>query len=111
MPRSDRRFTGDDLLRLYCRNLTPEQRAIVDAVGLGSCGDGHLNPDDIVARVVSALVSPPLSYVVGRLPAGKYLLDALQAADFLLKHAADTDTDPAQYYEYFIQLSRSRSTN
>lgn len=61
MPRKDRRFTGEDIRRLYCRNLTPEGRKLVDAMGL-FCVDGGAGQFDrknvaYALRVLSDIVS------------------------------------------------------
>lgn len=76
MPRKDRRFRADDILRLYCRNLTAEQRALVDAVGY-RCEDENHSPEDMFISVLRAMGEPPLSLVVERLPGGQYLADVI----------------------------------
>ena len=106
MPRKDRSFTGRDVLRIYCRHLSAEQQAVVDAIGFSDCG-GKMAGEDVVQGVLSALTVPPLSFVVERLPGGRYILDALTVAAVMAERSLPVDTDPALYYDYFIQLSRS----
>lgn len=105
MPRKNRRFTGEDILRLYCRNLTASQQAIVDAVGFG-CAD--MDDEDLVRSLLEALSSPPLSDIIDRLPGGSYILAGIELAIVIL----DTDTSGIddiliRYPEYLYDPSAS----
>lgn len=67
MPRKDRRFTGEDVKRFYCKNLTPEQRQIFEAI---DCDWSDLDLREKVLRLVETLNAPPLSYIWDMLPGG-----------------------------------------
>jgi len=81
MPRKDRRFTGDDVRRIYCRHLTPTQRFIFDRL---TCNLADLDEQEIAQEMVSALSSPPLSYLWDVLPYGHYVSHSLDAIALLL---------------------------
>ncbi len=68
MARKDRRFTGEDVLRFYCVNISKEQRAFVLAQ-LESCGEEAVDwlPDAlrILAEIV-ALIPVPGAGLIGQ---------------------------------------------
>ena len=77
MPRKDRRFTGEDLVRLYCRNLAPDQRAVVDAIGL-YCPNKEQGREERMIALLTALTTPPLADAIALLPGGNYIGKALE---------------------------------
>lgn len=86
MPRKDRRFTGDDLRRLYCKNLSPVQRRLFD---LTSCDFADLDEQEIALKLVSILLSPPLSDAIELLPGGGWGIKGLEAVQLILQLRPD----------------------
>lgn len=104
MPRKDRRFTADDILRFYCANLTPMQKALVDAAGLDSCG-GVRSDEERVVALLRALTTRPLSRVVRLLPGGNYISQALEV--LLAVAEGDLDIDGVELIPgEFLYLGR-----
>jgi len=83
MPRKDRRFKAEDVLRIYCLHLEPEQKALVDAIGL-VC-DEQVESDDLLIMLLDMLLSSPFIDVIRLAPASDYIEGALQFALVLLQ--------------------------
>jgi hypothetical protein len=80
MPRKDRTFKAEDLLRIYCRHLTDSQMAVLEAFGLDfSCPavEDPLTDDEIIIRILEALTSPPLANIIELAPYGDRILIVL----------------------------------
>lgn len=91
MPRKDRRFKGTDLRRLYCKNLTPDQRYFFD---ITDCDWSDYSTEEKVKKVLEALEeSGLLDEVVDLLPYGQYIRKALAVAQFLLGEGDIVDVD------------------
>lgn len=104
MPRKDRSFTADDILRLYCRNLSAFEQRIVALVGL-DCGEPGDEGQRRVIGILDLLTSPPLSNAVDLLPGGNYISQALD----LIYAIATGDLDVSSFEEVpgeFIYLGR-----
>lgn len=54
MPRRDRRFTAEDLARLYCRHLSTPQKILLRAL-MEDCAVGSKPSDAAVAEVLDLL--------------------------------------------------------
>lgn len=82
MPRKDRRFTGDDLRRLYCKNLTYEQQQVFDAI---SCDD-YWDLDEL-GKVVLILefIVDYFGPFIELAPYGNYVVKFLDWATWILK--------------------------
>lgn len=70
MPRKDRSFRADDLLRIYCRHLTGIQKDIMEGYGLLYLCPGEVDLENIVKRILKSLTEPPLSELVEAVPWG-----------------------------------------
>ena len=91
MPRADRRFTGEDLKRLYCKNLTPKERYFFDILDC-DWSDKSVQEkarDIFKALKESGLLDDALEY----LPNGNYIKKALQVVYFLLDEGALGEID------------------
>lgn len=91
MPRKDRRFTGYDIARLYCKNLTPAQRARAGVL-MEYC-EQYEDDDDLVVALlyyISDIVSNTHLY------GAEFVALALDA----LAIACDQDFTPEQIYDY-----------
>jgi len=82
MPRRDRRFTGDDLRRLYCKNLSPLQRRFFD---ITSCDWADLNAVEQTQEVFQFLEDSGLIHeLLDRVPYGYYIEKAIRMSQYLL---------------------------
>lgn len=72
MPRKDRRFTGEDVARLYCRNLAAPQKEIC-RVMMAECAGSAIS-EQAIAVVLRLLAD---GAEVGSVPLLPTLLDAL----------------------------------
>jgi hypothetical protein len=71
MPRKDRRFTGEDVRRIYCNNLTPLQRYFFD---ITDCNWSQYSTHEQLKKVFQSLFdSDLLEDIVGLLPGGNYI--------------------------------------
>lgn len=106
MPRKNRSFTADDLLRFYCANLTPLQKSLVDAAGLDSCGEIRTD-EERVLQLLRALSKPPLSLVIQRLPGGKYIADVITLILMITDgRVAVSDVEWARIHDAVIETTR-----
>ena len=91
MPRADRRFTGEDLKRLYCKNLTPKERYFFDIL---ECNWSDKSAQEKVRDIFKALKeSGLLDDALEYLPNGNYIKKALQVVYFLLDEGALEELD------------------
>ena len=91
MPRADRRFTGEDLKRLYCKNLTPKERYFFDIL---ECDWSDKSAQEKVRDIFKALKeSGLLDDALEYLPNGNYIKKALQVVYFLLDEGALEELD------------------
>ena len=91
MPRADRRFTGEDLKRLYCKNLTPKERYFFDIL---ECNWSDKSAQEKVRDIFKALKdSGLLDDALDYLPNGNYIKKALQVVYFLLDDGALEELD------------------
>ena len=82
MARTDRRFTGEDLKRLYCKNLTPRERHFFDIL---DCDWSDKSASEKVRDIFEALKdSGLLDDALDYIPNGNYIKKALQVVYFLL---------------------------
>jgi len=48
MPRSDRTYTSDDVLRIVAKNLTPQERQeVIDGLGVTETGEGSIAEEEV----------------------------------------------------------------
>lgn len=86
MARSDRRFTGEDLRRLYCKNLTPVQRAVFDST---TCDWDDYSTAEQVKAVLDFLAnSDVVEDLLDLLPYGGLVKLALDSIAALLDDTA-----------------------
>lgn len=91
MPRKDRRFKGQDLRRLYCRNLTPLQRRFFD---ITECDWEDLDAVEQTQKILEFLEeSGLLEEAILLLPYGHYVVKVLNVAQFLLGGGALSEVD------------------
>ena len=91
MPRADRRFTGEDLKRLYCKNLTPKERYFFDIL---ECDWSDKSAQEKVRDIFKALKdSGLLDDALEYLPNGNYIKKAMQVVYFLLEEGALEELD------------------
>lgn len=91
MPRTDRRFTGEDLKRLYCKNLTPKERYFFDIL---ECDWSDKSAQEKVRDIFKALKdSGLLDDALEYLPNGNYIKKALQVVYFLFDEGALGELD------------------
>jgi hypothetical protein len=76
VPRKDRRFTGEDLRRIYCRNLTAEQRYLFDCL---DCDWDRLSNLEKARRVLDTVLNL-LEPILDAIPYGGKVRDALDFA-------------------------------
>lgn len=107
MPRKDRRFTGQDLKRLYCKNLTPEQRHFFDILDCDWSDYSRLEKFEEVMDFLDD--SGLLEDAMRMLPYGNYVEKAFRVAQFLLKGGDLTQIDyvPTMDYERLSTLGES----
>jgi len=86
MPRKDRRFTGDDVRRIYCKNLTPFQRAVFEAT---DCDWSDYSTLEQAKKVVDFVAdNDAIHELIGDfVPYGNYINLALDAISALLDGA------------------------
>lgn len=83
MPRRDRRFTGEDVKRLYCKNLTPQQRHYFDLL---DCDWSDYSAEEKVKQFLEELKdSGLLDELVDLIPGGVYVRKLLLTANALLE--------------------------
>lgn len=83
MPRKDRRFTGDDVKRFYCKNLTPYQRHIFDIL---DCDWSDYSRAEQTEKLFKALLdSDLLRDLVNYLPGGNYIQLALNVIQYIIE--------------------------
>lgn len=83
MPRKDRRFTGADIRRLYCKNLTPVQRYYFD---ITTCDWDDYDPTEKLIKFLEALFESGLMEEIEiYLPNGSRIKQFIGLALFLLK--------------------------
>lgn len=82
MARKNRAFTGDDLKRLYCKNISPNQRAIFDVL---ECDWEDLS-DFEQLRKIWDIFKGLADNVIQLLPYGNYLALAIDAMTLLLEN-------------------------
>lgn len=80
MPRKDPRFTGDDLKRLYCKNLSPSERKIFDVL---TCDWDDYSFEEKAEKIFDSLLDAA-GDVVQYLPYGHYISLALDGIQLLL---------------------------
>lgn len=100
MPRRDRRFTGEDIRRLYCKNLTPLQRHFFD---ITDCDWDDYDPVEKTTKFLEALFDSGLMdevelYLPGT---GKRIKQFAGLALFLLKGGDLTEIDyvPVSFFD------------
>lgn len=82
MPRKDRRFSGEDLRRLYCKNLTPTQRRLFD---ITVCDWSDYDIQEKTKQIFDALFETGLiDEVASLLPRGQLLKDAFALANLVI---------------------------
>lgn len=83
MPRKDRRFTGADLRRLYCKNLTAPQRYFFD---ITTCDWDDYDPVEKTIKFLEALFESGLMDEIAMyLPEGTRIKQFVGLALFLMK--------------------------
>jgi hypothetical protein len=95
MPRKNRRFTGEDVKRFYCRNLSPQQRTIFDGL---TCDWEDMTEEERLEMILN-WAQEVLDQILSAIPYGRNIAKALMIALHLLKYANfnwsyDTDTWP-----------------
>lgn len=90
MPRKDRRFTGSDLRRLYCKNLEYGQRYIFD---ISECDWSDLSAEEKIRKIVETIDDTGLMDAIDLLPGGPYIRRALAVVQFLLDHGNISEVD------------------
>jgi hypothetical protein len=86
MPRKDRRFTGEDIRRIYCNNLTPIQRHLFD---ITDCNWSQYSTEEQVKKVFKALFdSGLLDDFIRLVPGGNYIGLALDVIRNILELGA-----------------------
>lgn len=107
MPRKDRRFTGDDVKRFYCKNLTPYQRHLFDIM---DCDwSDYTTAEQIEIIVKTVFNSDMLRDIVHYLPGGNYLSLALNVVEYLIEGGAPEQIElfPVQDLEETLELLKS----
>lgn len=104
MPRKDRRFKGEDLRRLYCKNLTPTQRRLFD---ITVCDWDDYSPLEKVVEIMDALVETGLlDQIAAYVPRGQYVKQAVEMARLILGGAdlAQIDYVPISFLDQISGL-------
>lgn len=83
MPRRDRRFTGEDIRRIYCKNLTPQQRRFFD---ITTCDwDDYSVPEKVTQLLEALFDTGMMDEIEILIPNGGLIKQAAGIALFLLK--------------------------
>lgn len=85
MPRKDRRFTGDDLKRIYCKNLDARQRKLFDII---DCDWSDYELEEQAEKVFDTILEIA-DTVVDLLPYGNYVSLAIDGIRLLLSGDID----------------------
>lgn len=81
MPRKDRRFTGEDIARLYCRNLSTPEKKLARKL-FEDCPTGKKTSDKTLAEIIRIVSEIAESAAVPLVPTALELLaDAVETGD------------------------------
>ena len=99
MPRANRQFTGEDLRRLHCRNLSPTQRRLFD---ITVCDWDDYDALEKITKIMDALVETGLLDEISSLvPRGIYVKQAIEMARLILsgKDLSQIDYVPISFLD------------